>query len=73
MDRTGRCLHVNPHPEQQLEPVLDEFSAKELQVISLDPGSTDLFVQESAARADDGTEIIYCTQSIDFFCAEQMI
>jgi hypothetical protein len=61
------------HHEQQLEQALEGYSGKDIEVVSMTPGSTDLFVQEFAGMTDDGTGIIYSTPSMDFSQAEQMI
>jgi len=61
------------HHEQQLEQALEGYSGKELEVISMNPGSAELFVQEFAGMTDDGTGITYSTPSMDFSQAEQMI
>jgi len=61
------------HPEQQLEQALEGYSGKEVQVISVDPGGTDLFMQEFASMTDAGTGISYSSPSMDFSQAEQMI
>jgi hypothetical protein len=61
------------HPEQQLEQALEGYTGKEVQVISVDPGSTDLLVDEFAGVTDDGTGITYTTPAMDFSQAERMI
>ena len=61
------------HPEQQLEQALEGYTGKEVQVTSVNPGRTDLFVQDFAGMTDNGTGITYRTPSMDFIQAEQMI
>lgn len=61
------------HPEQQLEQGLEGFSGKDVQVISMDPGRTDLFIQDFAVTIDDSTGSTYSTPAMDFSQAEQMI
>ena len=62
------------HPDQQLEQALERYARKEVTVTSVNPGRTELYVEEFVRVTDapDGG-IIYTTPSMDFSLAEQQV
>jgi hypothetical protein len=61
------------HPQQQLENALEEYSGKTVQVVSMDQGSTELYVEEFADRIEGDTGITYRTPAMHFTLAERMV